>query len=50
MTNASTLFKTVAEFIYKNIGTFEDDPELRKFMGSNPECFAKVLETMMFRK
>ena len=50
MTNASTLFKAVAEFIYKNIGTFEDDPELRKFMGSNPECFAKVLETMMFRK
>ena len=50
MINARTLFKAVAEFICKNIGTFEDDPEIRKFMRSNPECFAKVLETMMFRK
>ena len=50
MINASTLFKAVAEFICKNIGTFEDDPEIRNFMRSNPECFAKVLEIMMFRK
>ena len=50
MTNASTLLKAVAEFICKNIGTFEEDPEIRNFMRSNPECFAKVLETMMFRK
>ena len=46
--NNMDLLHAVANFISKNIGTFEDDPHVRSFMSS--ECFSKILETMMFKK
>ena len=48
--NDKNLLQAAANFITKNIGTFEDDPDVRNFMRSNPECFSKVLEIMMFKK
>ena len=48
--NDKDLLQAAANFITKNIGTFDDDPDIRNFMRSNTDCFSKVLETMMFKK
>ena len=48
--NDKDLLQASVTFAIKNIGTFDDDPEVRQFMRSNPACFAKVFENMMFKK
>ena len=47
--NDKELHQAAVTFATKNIGTFEDDAEVRNFMRSNAECFAKVFENMMFK-
>ena len=48
--NDKELLQAAVTFATRNIGTFEDDAEVRNFMRSNPECFAKVFENMMFKR
>ena len=43
------LLQATANFAALNIGTFEKDQEIMNFIKSNPECFAKVWELMMFK-
>ena len=43
------LLQSTAKFAALNIGTFEKDQEIMNFIKSNPECFAKVWELMMFK-
>ena len=43
------LLQATANFAALNIGSFEKDQEIMNFIKSNPECFAKVWELMMFK-
>ena len=48
--NDKSLFSAVVDFVKKNMGTFKDDPEFKKFIRSNQDCFIKVFEEMIFEK
>ena len=48
--NDKDLHQAAVTFASKNVGKFDDDLEVRNFMRSNPECFAKIFENMMFKK
>ena len=37
-------------FATKNIGTFENDPDVKNFIRANQDSFIKVFEEMMFKK
>ena len=44
------LLQAAAEFASKNLGKFDDNPEVKNFIRANPQCFAKVFENMIFKK
>ena len=46
----NSLLQAAAEFASKNLGKFDDNPDVKNFIRANPECFAKVFENMIFKK
>ena len=48
--NDKGLLCAAVDFASKNIGTFEDDPDVKKFIRTNQDSFIKVFEEMMFKK
>ena len=48
--NDKGLLCAAVDFAFKNIGTFEDDPDVKKFIRTNQDSFIKVFEEMMFKK
>ena len=52
LTKDEELMTKAVEFIGTNRGTFniEDNPEWEDFCKENPECMAKIVKLMMFKK
>ena len=48
--NDKGLLCAAVDFASKNIGTFENDPDVKKFIRTNQDSFIKVFEEMMFKK
>ena len=48
--NDEGLLCAAVDFDSKNIGTFENDPDVKKFIRTNQDSFIKVFEEMMFKK
>ena len=44
------LLQAAVNFAKQNMGTFEDDPDVKKFMRANQDLFMKFFEEMMFKK
>ena len=47
--NDKDLMQAAAKFASLNIGKFDNDPEIKNFIKTNPECFANIWELMMFK-
>ena len=48
--NDKDLQEAAINFARKNIGLLEDDPEVKKFIRANKDCFITVFEEIMFKK
>ena len=48
--NDKGLLCACVNFATKNIGTFENDPDVKNFIRANQDSFIKVFEEMMFKK
>ena len=48
--NDKELQEAAINFARKNIGLLEDDPEVKKFIRANKDCFITVFEEIMFKK
>ena len=44
------LLQAAINFAKQNMGTFEDDPNVKKFMRANQDLFINFFEEMMFKK
>lgn len=49
VTNDKELLKAAAKFATSNVGTFDQDQEIKDFIKNNAQCFASVWELMMFK-
>ena len=50
LNDGEKLLKEAAKFVKKNLGNFQANPEMEEFMISNPECWTKIMQLMMFER